>query len=91
MATTELIIEDRSPTVLEIPEQSTSIFSEDQYVSVVISHDSATYEGDYAPIPSINGYTLDTAGKWLRDDISIQAIPLAQVGNESGGYTVTIG
>lgn len=49
------------------------------------------YEGEYDVIPTFNLQTLDTNGKLMTDDVSVYAIPVSEVENLAGGYTVYIG
>lgn len=49
------------------------------------------YEGSYIVTPSVSKQTLDTANKLMKSDVIIEEIPYAEVGNNSGGKTVTIG
>lgn len=49
------------------------------------------YSGDYGVTPTIDGQTLETAQKLMKDDVTVKAIPYFDVGNTSGGSTVYIG
>lgn len=49
------------------------------------------YEGSYIVTPSVSNQTLNTANKLMKSDVIIEEIPYAEVGNNSGGKTVTIG
>lgn len=50
------------------------------------------YDGDYTVTPSTeNEITLETAQKLMRADVKVQKIPYAEVSNDKGGKTVTIG
>lgn len=49
------------------------------------------YEGDYEVTPQIDPQTLETAGKRMKDNVQIKAIPFFDVSNNSGGSTVYIG
>lgn len=49
------------------------------------------YEGETEVTPSTTEQTLETAGKMVPDNISVNPIKYAEVGNLSGGKTVTIG
>lgn len=49
------------------------------------------YRGPYQVRPSASGETLETSGMRMTDDVEVEPIPFARVGNESDGYTVTIG
>lgn len=48
------------------------------------------YEGPYDIIPKVEEQIMDTAGKRMTDDVSIQAIPLYEVSNTCG-LTLIIG
>lgn len=49
------------------------------------------YEGEYEVTPSFKAQTLPTADRILAKDVIIEEIPYAEVSNNSGGITVTIG
>ena len=49
------------------------------------------YEGSYIVIPNTAEQILFTAGKTMLSDIKIVEIPYAEVSNNTGGITVTIG
>ena len=49
------------------------------------------YRGDYEVTPTLDTQTMETAGKLMREDMTIKPIPLARVSNNSGGTTVIIG
>lgn len=49
------------------------------------------YAGPYAVTPDISAQTLATAQKFMRQDVSIHAIPYYDVGNSAGGRTIYIG
>lgn len=53
--------------------------------------DIEVYEGPYVVRPTPAGRILDTEGKRMTDDITIQPIPYYEVSNGSGGETVYIG
>lgn len=48
------------------------------------------YEGDYDVMPTVEGQALQTKHKFMKDDITILAIPFYEVSNPSGGNTVYI-
>ena len=48
------------------------------------------YEGDYEVTPRAEPQTLATARKKMISDLTIEGVPLEQVTNSGGGYTVTI-
>lgn len=49
------------------------------------------YEGEYKVTPSVSNQTLDTANKLMKSDVTIEEIPYAEVSNNSGGKTASIG
>lgn len=55
-------------------------------------YDPLPYNGEYEVVSKIDyDDTLDTAKKYLTQNIIVKAIPYAEVSNDSGGKTVTIG
>ena len=54
-------------------------------------HSIDWYAGSYECIPTMYEQGLATKDKMMRDDVTVHAIPVEQVSNTSGGYTVTIG
>lgn len=55
-------------------------------------YDPVPYTGEYEVVSKIDyDEALDTAKKYLSRNIIVKAIPYAEVSNESGGRTVTIG
>lgn len=55
-------------------------------------YDPVPYTGEYEVVSKIDyDETLDTAKKYLSRNIIVKSIPYAEVSNESGGRTVTIG
>lgn len=53
--------------------------------------DYDVYEGTYKVIPSVSSQTLDTAHKLMQSDVVVEQIPYAEVSNNSGGKTASIG
>ena len=49
------------------------------------------YRGPYRAVPMAEPQVLATEGLRMVEDVEVAAIPLARVGNDSDGYTVTIG
>lgn len=49
------------------------------------------YEGEYELTPVWEDVTLQTKQKSMSDNVTMQAIPYAEVDNPSGGVTVIIG
>lgn len=63
------------------------------YVKTGGSGDSSipAYTGNYSVTPRVYEQTLDTDGKRMLDDVTVEVIPVARVSNDSGGDTATIG
>lgn len=53
--------------------------------------DLPEYNGAYSVTPNLQMQVLETAQKALMDNIKVFAIPYAEVTNNSGGITATIG
>ena len=54
--------------------------------------DAPVYDGPYAVTPSTaERQTLPTAQKMMKEDVKVEKIPYAEVSNNSGGTTATIG
>lgn len=49
------------------------------------------YDGDYVVIPKMEQQKLTTKDKTMRDDVTVEEIPVYRTENISGGYTVIIG
>lgn len=48
------------------------------------------YEGPYDVTPKVTAQTLKTAQKFMREDVSVRAIPYFDVSNPAGGNTIYI-
>lgn len=48
------------------------------------------YEGEYIVTPKVEAQTMPTKEKVMLDDVTIKAIPYAEVSNNANGTTVTI-
>lgn len=48
------------------------------------------YEGAYEVTPTVEGVTLPTKSRVMMDDLTVNKIPIFEVGNTSGGNTVYI-
>lgn len=59
--------------------------------AVAIGISGRTYEGSYEVTPTVEGHTMETKEKYMKDDVTIHPIPYFSVGNNSGGNTVFIG
>ena len=53
--------------------------------------DYEVYEGSYKVTPSVSSQTLDTSNKLMQSDVTVEKIPYAEVTNNSGGKTASIG
>lgn len=67
----------------------------DGCIEAVIEADKSAlapaYRGPYRAVPKAEPQVLATEGLRMVEDVEVAAIPLARVGNDSDGYTVTIG
>ena len=63
------------------------------FSSAIVSVGNVTmYNGPYSVEPrSDSDQTLDTAQKYMKRDVTVKKIQYAEVSNNSGGTTVTIG
>ena len=53
--------------------------------------DYEVYEGSYQVTPKTASQTLATANKLMQADVMVKEIPYAEVSNNSGGKTASIG
>ncbi len=53
--------------------------------------DHEQYKGSYTVTPSVTEQKMATKNKVMLDDVTVEAIPYAEVTNTSNGKTVTIG
>lgn len=70
---------------------SAVIYVQVLYIRTGGSSGSSTYDGAYVVTPRVYEQTLDTDGKKMLDDVTVEVIPVAEVSNEAGGKTATIG
>lgn len=56
-----------------------------------LSQDYSMWDGNYIVTPSIFSQSLNTKGKVMRENVTINEIPYSEVSNTSGGNTVHIG
>lgn len=49
------------------------------------------YGGPYEATPRVDEQELPTQGRRMASDVRVRGIPYAEVSNESGGWTATIG
>jgi hypothetical protein len=64
-------------------------FGQIQAVTQIIGGDP--YLGEYVVTPKVEAQTMPTKNKILFDDVEVEPIPYAEVTNNSGGTTATIG
>lgn len=59
---------------------------------VAVWQDLPKYTGEYSVTPEVDTVqTLETAGKYMTNDVTVNAIPDYEVSNEAGGNTFIIG
>ena len=61
------------------------------FSNVQVVTDADPYEGEYVITPSTEQKELPAKGKLMVEDVTVEAIPYAEVTNISNGKTVTIG
>lgn len=59
-------------------------------IPIALSGDYPEYAGEYEITPTVDGQTMATAQKVMREDVTIKAIPYYDVSNTAGGSTVFI-
>jgi len=72
----------------ELGARFTPVFRDLQVVTV--RPDVEYYEGAYNVTPKTSAQTLPTKEKYLTDDVNVEAIPIYETSNSSGGTTVYI-
>lgn len=73
-------------------EDNTSEYSLDMRVVQEIEKPiGEPYEGEYEVTPTFENQVLETARKYLEEDVTVYAIQVSKVSNPSGGNTVYIG
>lgn len=60
------------------------------YQQVTVYKDADPYTGSYEVTPKVEAQTMPTAQKLMTQDVTIKAIPIYNVSNNSGGSTVYI-
>lgn len=75
------------PVRFDSGEEVSADFGEVQTVSI----GGEVYKGVYAVTPKVERQIMPTKGKLLVKDLTIHQIPYAEVTNNSGGTTATIG
>lgn len=53
--------------------------------------DYEVYDGSYQVTPKVSSQTLATSNKLMQANVVVEQIPYAEVTNNSGGKTATIG
>ena len=72
--------------------ENTTPFSTSIKDVVAVTGAKTAYDGEYSVTSSAEcDITLPTAHKILKEDIKVNKIPYAEVSNNTGGLTVTIG
>ena len=59
-------------------------------LTVAMPTEADPYMGDYEITPKVEAQTMDTKGKLMLDDVTVQQIPCYSVSNTSGGTTFYI-
>lgn len=59
-------------------------------IVVISTGQENPYNGEYIITPKVEAQTMKTKNKTMLDDVTIKAIPYAEVTNLSNGKTVTI-
>lgn len=57
---------------------------------LVISAERKFYEGSYEITPKVTPQAMDTKGKIMRENVTVNEIPVFRTSNDSGGITVYI-
>ena len=60
-------------------------------IAMVYAGGTDPYEGPYSVTPKVDAQSLETRDKYMKNDVTIKAIPYYNVSNTSGGSTVYIG
>ena len=55
------------------------------------NYTAGIYNGDYTVVPDFEGTVLNTRGKVMRNDVTVDPILVSRTTNLSGGTTVYIG
>ena len=72
-------LETDPPLVIELMADSVQVLPE------------GTYDGPYQVTPTVDGFDVDVNDLFMKDDLTVNPIPVLSVPNASGGRTVTIG
>lgn len=84
----ELEMDEVSEPELELDEVSAPGLEIDSQIVIV---SGAQYEGSYSVTPRLDAVVLPTAGLVMRDDLTVEEIPVSRVTNPQDGLTVIIG
>ncbi len=57
----------------------------------IIEGQIKTYAGAYTVTPMVTSQKLETAEKYMKNDVRIHTIPTTETANAAGGYTFKIG
>ena len=86
-----LTIEIMRPPALEL-ELTRPPTPEIEFLGVTVTHlEGDIYDGPYDVTPDFDEQTLETALKTMRDDVTVEAIPVHRTDNPAGGRTIFIG
>lgn len=58
--------------------------------AVTVGVAGKTYEGSYDVTPTVDGLTMNTKEKYMKENVNVMPIPYYDVSNTSGGTTVYI-
>lgn len=59
-------------------------------LSTDMTQSSGVYGGPYSVTPTVEGFSLETAGLAMKYDMDVEPIPFVKATNEADGYTFTI-
>lgn len=85
------LFEENDASFVTLFETNEMVFSAEFGEVIKVYDDVPQYNGAYEVTPKVNEQSLPTAQKFLARDVTIEKIPYFEVGNTSGGTTVTIG
>ena len=79
---------ERQPITMTVHPQKSFKMKVEKAVAVGVA--GRTYEGSYDIVPTIEGQSMKTKDKYMKDDVNVHPIPYHSVSNNSGGNTVYI-
>lgn len=85
------LFEENDASFVALFEKNEMVFTSEFGEIIKVYDDVPQYDGVYEVTPKVDEQTLPTAQKFLARDVMIEKIPYFEVGNNSGGTTVTIG